>query len=672
MATGYKYAERNAANQVDWSAIGKSITDTLSDEVKRREKAKQDIEDASNQYAETLANAPMGESKNFNDWTLDFASNAQEFRLMQDRMLRSGRLKLRDYNMARQNLKSGTEQAFNLAKEYNAEYADKMKRLQDGQSQDLEGFLMGTAEGFSNFTKSGLYIDPNTGKVAIANKVEKTLPDGTVIYEMSQNPNDFTSINSLRNRITSKYNKFDVSKSLQPGVSDLGKRIEVIMADGVRTREDAKKTEGYTTARDTFIDSFIDTNPDNVTSILTDTLAQVVDEKGNGTGQEFEFTFDPEEAKTSEKYILLRENPQTGRVEGDFDTANGKKQKEMARKFLKTKFDTMVDVVETAMPIQRPTAYEQRSETQRKIDEQNATSWGQLYYGTPEIQKQAADRLLASPIARKEDLIDIDVRTEPGKVILRYKDSTKDRKIDILDDAGNPIPYADFVSLGNELHGIDDYGRALELSGKQDATYNIDRKGRATRAGKANLYSDPETLVTFKGERNITPKSIIENVDEVDKESIVTIQNVFDVLNLPKPELKINAGGEEIRPAEYEIVGRQTVRKPAVEKKKSLEITFPNVPTINIPEGEDFQLILDKIIEVLDSSFKSNVDVSVDEIKAAFPTVEMFEIYNPGFTTEATTTEQTTPETPKKRTIPQIMKEDGVTQVEAIKIFKAQ
>lgn len=388
MATGYKYAERNAANQVDWSAIGKSITDTLSDEVKRREKAKQDIEDASNQYAETLANAPMGESKNFNDWTLDFASNAQEFRLMQDRMLRSGRLKLRDYNMARQNLKSGTEQAFNLAKEYNAEYADKMKRLQDGQSQDLEGFLMGTAEGFSNFTKSGLYIDPNTGKVAIANKVEKTLPDGTVIYEMSQNPNDFTSINSLRNRITSKYNKFDVSKSLQPGVSDLGKRIEVIMADGVKTREDAKKTEGYTTARDTFIDSFIDTNPDNVTSILTDTLAQVVDEKGNATGQEFEFTFDPEEAKTSEKYILLRENPQTGRVEGDFDTANGKKQKEMARKFLETKFDTMVDVVETAMPAPTLSARERqlRGQAESAID-----NIAKLWYGnTQEIEAAAS------------------------------------------------------------------------------------------------------------------------------------------------------------------------------------------------------------------------------------------------------------------------------------------
>ena len=50
----------------------------------------------------------------------------------------------------------------------------------------------------------------------------------------------------------------------------------------------------------------------------------------------------------------------------------------------------------------------------------------------------------------------------------------------------------------------------------------------------------------------------------------------------------------------------------------------------------------------------------------------MFEIYNPGFTTEATTTEQTTPETPTKRGVNQIMKDEGVSRVEAIKIFKAQ
>ena len=71
----------------------------------------------------------------------------------------------------------------------------------------------------------------------------------------------------------------------------------------------------------------------------------------------------------------MRENPQTGRVEGDFTTSNGKKQKEMAREALKSKFNTMIDVVETAMPIQRKTTYDQKSEEQTKIDRQGVEAW---------------------------------------------------------------------------------------------------------------------------------------------------------------------------------------------------------------------------------------------------------------------------------------------------------
>ena len=46
MATYVNYAERNAADQVDWSAIGTSISKTLLDERDRRENAKKEIADA--------------------------------------------------------------------------------------------------------------------------------------------------------------------------------------------------------------------------------------------------------------------------------------------------------------------------------------------------------------------------------------------------------------------------------------------------------------------------------------------------------------------------------------------------------------------------------------------------------------------------------------------------
>jgi len=55
----------------------------------------------------------------------------------------------------------------------------------------------------------------------------------------------------------------------------------------------------------------------------------------------------------------MKKNEQTDRFEADFSTANGKKQKEMARKALQSKFDSMVDVKETArqeFAPQRPTS----------------------------------------------------------------------------------------------------------------------------------------------------------------------------------------------------------------------------------------------------------------------------------------------------------------------------
>jgi len=440
--TYYKYVSREGADVVDWGAITKSVSESLGQVAKDREAKRESIADASRQYGETLSNAPMGESKTINDFTIEYANNAEKYRLMQDRLLRSGQMSLKDYNLGRANLTSGTTDLFNLSKEYNAVYADKMERMNKKDSSLAESWAMGNIEGYSNFSKSSAYIDPTNGRVAVGMKVKKTLPDGKEVFELSENPNDLKSVNELKNIINTKYDRFKIAQNLQPEVDKLSKTIEVLMEDGVKTREDARLNENYLDSRNTFINSFIETKPDIPMSVLVDYLGVVPDEKGEPTDVSFEFTYDPDEAATSDKFILMEPNKDTGRYEANLT----KSQKEMARKALTAKFESMVDKVDTAMPIQRPSAYEQRSQRQTQIDTQNATSWGQLYYGTPEIQKQAADRLLASPIARKEDLIDIDVRTEPGKVILRYKDSTKNRKIDILDDAGNPIYTAKFFS----------------------------------------------------------------------------------------------------------------------------------------------------------------------------------------------------------------------------------
>ncbi len=100
----YKYAQRQIDSQINWAEIGKTMSETLKDEALGRERLKVQIDQASRQYGETLSDAPTGDYDAGNTFALDYASNAQEYRLMQDRLLRSGQLNLRDYNIGRQNV----------------------------------------------------------------------------------------------------------------------------------------------------------------------------------------------------------------------------------------------------------------------------------------------------------------------------------------------------------------------------------------------------------------------------------------------------------------------------------------------------------------------------------------------------------------------------------------
>ncbi len=229
MATYYKYAERSADSQINWAEVGKDMSDMLKEETRIREEKKSAIDAASREFGNTLANPPQGEHKGANQWALEYGDNAAQFMLMQDRLLKSGQMKLKDYTIARQNILDGTDRAFNLAKDYQAVFADKMERYKTDKSQDLEQWLMGQAEGYSDFNKSQLYINPTDGTVSVAMKELKKV-DGKDVYVMNTNPNEFTSINTLKNQIAGKYDKYNTNIATDAFVKGLGENVTSVIA----------------------------------------------------------------------------------------------------------------------------------------------------------------------------------------------------------------------------------------------------------------------------------------------------------------------------------------------------------------------------------------------------------------------------------------------------------
>ena len=402
--TYYKYAEREADSYVNWAEIGKNMSDMLANENKVREEKKAAIDQASRAYGEVLSNAPQGESKLMNEWALKFGGDAQSARLMQDKLLKSGQLKLNDYLIMRQNITDGTTNAFKLSTEYQEEFKTKWDRMKGDQSQDLEQFLMAEAEGFGNFTQTQLYINPTDGKVSVAYKEKGE--DG--VYRMSANPSKFTDINSLRNRIKGQFDKYDVNTNMESFVAGLGTEINSLQVaratlgstglisetldimqrgafpiDPVKVKElyskaiaggykgtqqqwlqDQKSLKGITT---TFFEAETKAlqsqlaNPYNTSSILTNALDVCPSNK-----KLYTYTWDPKDAEENPEKILL-----TNKSDGSPIPKFSQQQEADALQYLRTDARLRYDKKEefkTTSQIQLQERRERRPPAQTEVD----------------------------------------------------------------------------------------------------------------------------------------------------------------------------------------------------------------------------------------------------------------------------------------------------------------
>jgi len=478
MATYYKYAERSAGSQVNWAEIGKNLTDTLQEESKLREEKKAAIDEASRQYGITLENSPQGENTTLNQWGLNFGGDAQEARLLQDRLLRQGKLRLKDYTIMRQNLTDGTKAAFNLLDEYNAEYKEKMARFKAtdpaNASQLLEAWLLEQAEGFANFKDSKLYINPSTFAVNVA-KVNRK--DG--VEEMSTDPNDFTTVNDLRNRIKARFDKFDADAYLAKQVSLLGTDIKATIKAGtsrkvgqVLTEEDIRQRDGANEVISAMIDAAFAGNPTNISSVLTNNLGLYSDPKDpNAAKVPFTFTWNEKEA--GKNVIYLKE------VDGKITPQFTDEQDKIARKYMLDKINLMItrkeDIDVYTEP--RPATVSGGSKTGDADIRKNA-SFGNLFgylYSGDGTQIDAAVQGIEA-LAGVEKV----TRTKNG-VTIKYEGIDEPKNFSFYDKDGNMKSIDNFV----ESMGLAILGQDADLDAVKAGAYNIGNPNLNTQYASA-------------------------------------------------------------------------------------------------------------------------------------------------------------------------------------------
>lgn len=304
MATYYKFAEREADSFVNWAEIGKGLTDMLQEQTKIREEKKAAIDQATRENLKSLAEAPTGAHTGLNTWSLEYADNARQAILLQDRLLKSGALKLKDYTVMRQNLNDGTDELFSVIKNFQAAFKEKRDRMISNdpanKSQAFEMDLMAYTEQFGDFSKSKAMIDPNNFMVNVG--IMEPDPDNQGVMKVGKMiaPSGF-----LKKIQDTKVDYFDSSAAAEAASKSFGAFAESTIQELSRlqgkvvTIEDVRKRPGYEEAINEELNSFF-SNPFNMTSVLTNDL--VKDKNGRAyvsnisgkDGNVIKYVFDPQ------------------------------------------------------------------------------------------------------------------------------------------------------------------------------------------------------------------------------------------------------------------------------------------------------------------------------------------------------------------------------------------
>ena len=350
MATYYKYADRDADSQVNWAAVGKDMSDMLAETNRVREEKKAAIDQATRESLLQLAQSPQGENENARSEILRYASNASEMVKIQDRLLKSGELSLKDYTIFRQNLNDGTNLAFNANKAYQEQYAQVMN---DDTLSDLVKQNFAEVEGYGNWNQSGLYINKN-GTVMAALKTKKVI-DGKEVYTMDGTPGNMQSVDAINQMIYGKIKKFDYVTPTKEFADNLGvEEMSVVSKSGLFKQGYVLKTDDITKRTDLTEDEksilfkFADAEKQAIEAMIgTDTnYATLLIDRVNYNKDKklYDTTYSKEEADKNPNLILKVFDPKSGGHKYEISDAQKEEGREFMRNQMRAQYDKKSDV----------------------------------------------------------------------------------------------------------------------------------------------------------------------------------------------------------------------------------------------------------------------------------------------------------------------------------------
>jgi len=456
--TYYKYAEREASSQINWAEVSKGLADTITQVDKDRQAKKAAIDEATRKDMLTLADAPKGENTTASEWTIKYANDMMNYRLTIDRLLKSGKMSLRDYQVAAQNSKDATNLVFTISKEYQDQYKVIMDRARTigengmAESSRLEPELAALNESLANISSTVPYINSTNGMVYLATGV----PGEDGVQQMGDN---YVSLQALRNRVSAKIDSYSLSDGLSTAAGKLG---EYTISELGKTN--FRRTGIVTDISDpTLRNTYTQWENATVKEVMASDyrLASILADNMNinpRTGNQYTATYSKKEfdADKSGDLILMENQNGSGVIMPRFK----EEQRKDAEAFIKGQIKNYIDQKSEKRPFQEPGTeyapqyvYEAGKENKQK--ENALLLWNRLYTSPTSTGKASAKAgILGTDMAIQQGLIDIDF-TDPANVKLIYDNPIKNRSIPLLKN-GKPVRGDEWARAGSEFTGISD------------------------------------------------------------------------------------------------------------------------------------------------------------------------------------------------------------------------
>jgi hypothetical protein len=451
--TYYKYAEREANSQINWAEVSKGLTDTITQIDQDRQTKKAAIDDATRKDMLTLADAPKGENTTASEWTIKYANDMMNYRLTIDRLLKSGKMSLRDYQVAAQNSKDSTNLVFTISKEYQDEYKSIMDRKRAGDSSRFEVEMAAMNESLANISSTVPYINSTNGMVYLATGT----PGEDGVQQMGDN---YVSLQALRNRVKTKIDKYSLSDGLATAAGKLG---EYTISELGKT--DFRRTGVVTDISDpTIRDTYTQWEDATVKEIMASDyqLASILADNMNTnprTGGQYRITTNKAEfdADKSGDVVLMANENGSGIIMPQFK----EEQRKDVEAFIKGQIKNYIDQKSEKRPFQEPGVdyapeYVVRGASDRRTTRESGNMLAKFYSG------DAAELQSAVDYFNGLDEVDSVVRTPDG-IDVKLSNG-KEKSIKFKNPDGTLKTQADFIrSASNLLIGSDaDVNEVLE------------------------------------------------------------------------------------------------------------------------------------------------------------------------------------------------------------------